>query len=406
MSKTTKRPFRPSERGARLTQLRNLKMSRSAHAYVRGSTVQFYEWLDEHGAELPQGPAIWICGDCHVSNLGPIVDAKGDVAIQIRDLDQTVIGNPAHDLVRLGVSLATAARGSDLPGVVTARMLESLIAGYELALAPSGRQTRELKRPQSVHLLMKRALGRKWKHLAAERIGDMKPELPRSARFWPVSAAERKDIQTLIKSPGVHDLVTDLAHRDASDDIEVLDMAYWVKGCSSLGRLRYAVLLRVGKKSGDDRGLCLLDIKEALKAAAPRSPEAPMPRHNGERVVAGAHALSPNLGSRMLAARVQDTSVFVRELRPEDLKIDLEALTETEAMDAARYLGNVVGRAHASQLDKEQRKAWRAELRRRRPANLESPTWLWKSVVALVQTHEGAYLEHCRRYALGINGAT
>jgi uncharacterized protein (DUF2252 family) len=26
--------------------------------------------------------------------------------IQIRDLDQTVIGNPAHDLIRLGLSLA------------------------------------------------------------------------------------------------------------------------------------------------------------------------------------------------------------------------------------------------------------------------------------------------------------
>jgi len=35
--------------------------------------------------------------------------------IQIRDLDQTVIGNPAHDSVRLGLWLASAARGSD-PG--------------------------------------------------------------------------------------------------------------------------------------------------------------------------------------------------------------------------------------------------------------------------------------------------
>jgi uncharacterized protein (DUF2252 family) len=32
-------------------------------------------------------------------------------------MDQTVIGNPARDLIRLGLSLATAARGSDLPGI-------------------------------------------------------------------------------------------------------------------------------------------------------------------------------------------------------------------------------------------------------------------------------------------------
>ena len=54
----------------------------------------------------------------------------GRVNIQIRDLDQTVIGNPVHDLIRLGLSLATAARSSDLPGVTTARMIEEMMIGY------------------------------------------------------------------------------------------------------------------------------------------------------------------------------------------------------------------------------------------------------------------------------------
>ena len=114
-----------------LTQLRNLKMARSAHRYVRGSTVKFYEWLDSGDARLPHGPPVWICGDCHLGNLGPLADAKGRVAIQIRDLDQTVIGNPVHDLVRLGLSLASAARGYDLSGVTTARILEALVSGYQ-----------------------------------------------------------------------------------------------------------------------------------------------------------------------------------------------------------------------------------------------------------------------------------
>jgi len=35
------------------------------------------------------------------------------------------IGNPAHDPIRLG--LATAARGSDLPGVTTATLVEQLV---------------------------------------------------------------------------------------------------------------------------------------------------------------------------------------------------------------------------------------------------------------------------------------
>src|SRR3984885_15134933 len=126
---------KPDERQQILIRTRNLKMARSAHGYVRGSTVKFYEWLESSSrCNLPEGPPVWICGDCHIGNLGPLADAKGHVLIQIRDLDQTVIGNPAHDLIRLGLSLATAARGSALPGVVTAHIMEALIDGYERAL--------------------------------------------------------------------------------------------------------------------------------------------------------------------------------------------------------------------------------------------------------------------------------
>ena len=101
-------------------------MASCAHAYVRGNTLRFYEWLQSKDvqASIPLGPDIWICGDCHTGNLDPVADVEGRIDIQIRDLDQTVIGNPAHDLLRLGLSLAMAARSSDLPGVTTALMLE------------------------------------------------------------------------------------------------------------------------------------------------------------------------------------------------------------------------------------------------------------------------------------------
>ena len=85
-----------SEREAALRQIRNLKMAESAHAYVRGNTLAFYEWLGAlDSSRVPQGPPVWICGDCHVGNLGPLADTDGEIDIEIRDLDQTVIGNPA-----------------------------------------------------------------------------------------------------------------------------------------------------------------------------------------------------------------------------------------------------------------------------------------------------------------------
>ena len=63
----------PDERQGALTQARNLKMTRSAHDYVRG----------------PDGP------DCGYAEIA--TSAIWGVLVQIRDFDQTVIGNPARD---------------------------------------------------------------------------------------------------------------------------------------------------------------------------------------------------------------------------------------------------------------------------------------------------------------------
>ena len=388
----------PDGREPHLTALRNLKMARSAHAFVRGNTQQFYEWLQSANRTLPEGPDLWICGDCHVSNIGPVADQNGGIDIQIRDLDQAVIDNPAHDIVRLAVSLATAARGSDLPGVVTASMVERLIAGYERGMGGGRKLYRVVERPDTIRLVMKAALKRRWKHLARERIQGQRPDIPEGKRFWPTTADERTELEALTATEGMRSLVTHLVHRDDDADIELLDAKYWVKGCSSLGHLRYALLVRLSSKGSADE-LCLVDVKEALKAAAPHASKTDMPRDNAERVKQGAIHLAPNLGERMMTGRIGGRTVFVRELRPQDLKIDLERLDETEAMDVAHYLGNVVGRAHASQLSWPDRKRWLGELARNRPKSIDAPSWLWRSVVELVQAHEGGYLEHCRRYA-------
>lgn len=397
---------RPNDRAPVLLERRNLKMAASAHAYVRGSTVRFYEWLEQsERAALPEGPAIWICGDCHVGNLGPVADANGDLHVQIRDLDQTVIGNPAHDLVRLGLSLAMAARGSDLPGVTTARMLESMVAGYESAFETDGAEVslqapRDDKVPAVVRKLMRQAGRRSWKHLADERIEGLEPVIPLGRRFWPLRKAERHGLRDLVALEEVHALLASLRARDEQVRLSVIDSAFWRKGCSSLGNLRFGVL--VGIEGGRDKRMryCLLDVKEAITAAAPRYADVVMPRDNAARVVEGARHLSPNLGQRMVGARLLGKGVFVRELLPQDLKLEVDCLVQNEASTLAFYLAAVVGRAHSRQMSVTERKAWLVELRRNRSKVLDAPSWLWKAVVELVANHEAAYLEHCRRYAL------
>jgi uncharacterized protein (DUF2252 family) len=334
-----------------------------------------------------------------VGNLGPVANAAGKIDIEIRDLDQTVIGNPAHDLIRLALSLATAARGSDLPGVTTATMLEEMIIGYRCALARRPRPGADLgPKPESVRVIMRQAMQRTWRHLAEERLEDVKPTIPLGKRFWPLSASEKKEVQRIFALPDIRKLVTSVKARRDDARVEVLDAAYWRKGCSSLGRLRFAVLVGVGKASKND-DFCLFDIKEAVAAAAPGSASSRMPRDNAKRVVQGALQLSPYLGERMKAARFLKRSVFVRELMPQDLKLEIDQLTREEAVNAARFLAGVVGAAHARQMDASSRRAWRSALARNRSKRFDAPSWLWSSVVALMASHEAGYLEHCRQYA-------
>jgi uncharacterized protein (DUF2252 family) len=177
-----------------------------------------------------------------------------------------------------------------------------------------------------------------------------------------------------------------------------------MKGCSSLGRLRYAAMLKVGKGKGGAFGL--VDVKEAVVAAAPRAPDADMPKDNAVRVVTGAKALSPHLGERMIAAHLLGKPVVIRELMPQDLKLEVGRLTERKILPLAAYLAGIVGRAHGRQMSADTRAGWLTELAHARTSALDAPTWLWSAVVSLLSIHEGAYLEHCRRFALAETRAT
>jgi len=390
----------PNERAPILEAKRRLKMARSAHAYVRGNTAKFYDWLAASpvARRVPQGPAIWICGDCHLGNLGPIANGKGAVEIQIRDHDQAVIGNPAHDLIRLGLSLATAARGSDLPGVVTMRMMEEMVDGYAAAIDDPTSDDFGME-SEVVRSIQREALGRRWRHLAKERLDAVEPRIPLGKKFWELSGDERDALHALFDDQRVAAMILSLKGKPGNREVRLVDAAYWMKGCSSLGLLRYAaiVALKTGKGNWS---YALIDLKEATDPVAPALPGAVMPRDNAERVVAAARAMSPHLGARMLPVRMLGRSLFIRELTPHDLKLEVDQFSHGEAMRAARHLAFVVGKAHARQMDDRERSGWLAALDADRSRGLDTPSWLWESVVSLAGSHEVGYLDHCRRYAL------
>jgi uncharacterized protein (DUF2252 family) len=389
----------PPERKAFLEKRRRLKMAESAHAYVRGNTKQFYDYLKSGAApkSIPVGPPIWICGDCHIGNLGPIADLKGKVEIEIRDLDQTVIGNPAHDILRLGLSLAMAVRSSDLPGLTTALMVEVMLDGYLQGLSGI-RKMDAAEEIEPVRKVMRGVATRRWRHLAEEHLVDATPKIPLGKKLWPLTDEEHAGVMAMFDEAPERRLVRSLSGGKVDVPFKVLDAAYWMKGCSSLGRLRFAVLIGVGKKA--NRTYRLIDVKEATKALAPPIKGHSMPANNAERVVKGALHLSPFLGERMIPTTFAGRQVVVRELRPQDLKFEFEGLTQTEAILTARLLAGVVGKAHGRQMKGSEKRAWARTLKASFTKSLEAPSWLWNGVVDLVAAHEASYLRHCRAFAL------
>jgi uncharacterized protein (DUF2252 family) len=101
----------------------------------------------------------------------------------------------------------------------------------------------------------------------------------------------------------------------------------------------------------------------------------------------------------MVAAQLLEKSIFVRELMPQDLKVEIDQLTREEAVAAAGFLSCVVGQAHGRQMDSKTRKEFLNGVCARSSKRLDAPSWLWSSVVDLAAAHEAAYLEHCRDFA-------
>jgi uncharacterized protein (DUF2252 family) len=181
-----------------------------------------------------------------------------------------------------------------------------------------------------IQVILQQSRRRRWHHVAEERIEDVKPQIPLVKRFWKLDEKERSAIEELIRDKAVVAKITAFKARKTGSKLSVVDAAYWMKRCSSLGRLRYAVLVGTGKKS--ERSYCLIDLEEATTAAAPQGKSTL--RNNAERVVTGACNLSPKLGERMLALQLLGRQVVMRELMPQDLKFDLDRLTQGQAVGA------------------------------------------------------------------------
>ncbi len=301
-------------------------------------------WRVRAGVRCPEDRPSGSAATATSAISGPVASTDGKLAIQVRDLDQTVIGNPAHDMIRLGLSLAMAARGSDLPGVTTAHMLERMVDGYEAAFAPEAQGETldsEASMPKTVRRVMRSAAGRSWKHLADERIEGVEPVIPLGKRFWPLTAQERHAAESCsprsAAAAGNRAAVREDDGAGAGAGRGVLAQGLQFAGPAAAGRAARG-------RAGPD-GAALPDGRQGGRrsrgTAQTAAPDAARQCRAGGHGRPGASRRSS--GRRMVATRLLEKAVFVRELLPQDLKLELEHLTVEEAMDVAEFLAHVVG---------------------------------------------------------------
>ena len=309
-------------------------MARSAHAYVRGSTEQVLRMAGQRrGARCRRArrsgsaaTAIWAIS-------GPLANAKGRVgdADPRSRPDGDRQSRPRPDPAR-PVAGHRRRAGRTCPASPPPRCWKQIMAGYQAALAAGATRTRTRK-PRSVRLLMRRALGRRWRHLAEERIEDVRARDPAGREILEAGGNERDAIAALFQEEPIREMVTALNQRDDDAAIEVLGRGLLDEGLQLTGppALCGAAAGRRGRQRRSST-YALVDIKEAAKSAAAARAErqdAAQQRRAGGGRRQRRHPISAGGCGRPTAGR---PPVFLRELMPQDLKLEIDQLTPDEAM--------------------------------------------------------------------------
>jgi uncharacterized protein (DUF2252 family) len=116
---------------------------------------------------------------------------------------------------------------------MTARMIENMVDGYEQAFEPDWDGEDDEDLPDTIRELIRKSNKRTWKHLARERIADTSPAIPIGKRFWSLDKAEKKEIDQLFHIAEIKELATNLWSRDDDASVQLVDAAYWMKGCGA-----------------------------------------------------------------------------------------------------------------------------------------------------------------------------
>jgi uncharacterized protein (DUF2252 family) len=358
-------------------------MQGSPLAFLRGAAPLFYEVLAAR-KDLAAGPPGegWIVGDMHLENFGayrpdPLGGPDTHVAFNLNDFDDAVIGPWRWDALRLTTSLLLGGREIGFDGHAAIDLCHQLLDGY-VASAFHGRRLPAA--PPPVLALLKQVRERSRKELLDLRtvVRKGKRSFARGPRYAPLARS------VLARVPGafaryVEGLPQD--ERPDEDHLRLLDAAHRIAGTGSLGALRVAVL--VSGKGGAD-GAWIFDMKEQDEPSAAALVKTPQCRP-AERVLRAAQAMLEHPPLMMGTSLLSGASLLVKRLSPQDDKLNLRRLRAEDLAPLSRYVGALLGAAHARGATKKAR-AW----------NKSDVDELVDRAIELAGIHEAVYLASCK----------
>jgi uncharacterized protein (DUF2252 family) len=305
---------------------RKLKvLAGSPFGFFRGSCQLFYAGLPR-AAVLKSAPLAWVCGDLHIANFGSYKAANRLVYFDINDFDEGTLAPCTYDLLRLTSSLFVAARELKLSPAKARELNRAMLERYSDSLAAGRVKWLERDNAEGAikTLLSALRLRSRRKFLSRRVIGQ--GDAQRLVVDGIKSVAATPEEIALVRTT----LETYAAQWGASEFFRVRDVTRRIAGTASLGRERYAVLVR--GRGGSKRGY-LLDLKLAgpstlqtlLRRTQPAWPS------EADRVVVIERTMQAAPPAFLEVIQMARRSYVLRELQPSNDRLDLDALSANSA---------------------------------------------------------------------------
>jgi len=305
-------------RDPHLLEVKFKAMQANLIAFFRATCHLFYEdW--PANSPLNSAPALWICGDLHLSNFGSYKGDNRQVYFDINDFDEAMLAPCTWDLARFLTSLFLGLTLQEVNQSEILRLGQLFLHKYcETVAEGHAYWVEDASAEGVVKDLLESLEKRNRKDFLDERSYDLngKRKLKLTpGKVLPITSAEKEKITALYQS---------WATKQADQKFyKLLDIAQRIAGQGSLGVDRY-VLLVEGKGSPDHN--YLLDLKARQTSALHPYVKQPQPNWPDEatRVVTiqqMVQAVSPAL---LAVVKAADKSFILQELQPSQDKVTLE----------------------------------------------------------------------------------